>query len=173
MKKTELLKFIEDEVNQIVKSEKSKPATKKTEPAKPKELKEEDFDEVMFKRVNESKNIRKIISKIMKENYDFVGEEEKNNLTKLNKSKGQYKIYNNSFSEVCSEAIDFAKEKGYEVDEDDWFNKVSVGPKKPSEGDTNRYSIELKKDGKSQKKMLHFQVYGMKSGKYELNAYIN
>jgi hypothetical protein len=188
MKKTELLKFIEDEVNQIVKSEKSKPAAKKTEPAKPKELKEEDFDEVMFKRVNESKNIRKIISKIMKENYDFAGEEkafwdkkyyeddlekEKNNLTKLNKSKRQYKIYNNSFSEACSEAIDFAKEKGYEVDEDDWFNKVSVGSKRPSEGNTNRYSIELKKDGKSQKKMLHFQVYGMKSGKYELNAYIN
>lgn len=64
MKKSDLLKFIEDEVNQVVKSEKSKPAPKKPAPAKPKELKEEDFDEVMFKKVNESseektKNINK------------------------------------------------------------------------------------------------------------------
>ncbi len=266
MKKTELLKFIEDEVSQIVKTEKSKPAAKKSEPAKPKELKEEDFDEVMFKKINENKRIRKIIDKIIKENYDFAGEEKsfwdkkyygdnlekeendlieyevpewslsalingdysalsdeeenklnkfikqvsskhgnanfmlgdienKDNLgfkhkndidnlgsdvyvlyikpSKLNESKEQHKVYHNTFSAACSEVIDFAKEKGYEVDEDDWFNKVSVGSKKPSDGQTNRYSIELKKEGKLQKKMLHFQVYGMKGGKYELNAYIN
>lgn len=266
MKKTELLKFIENEVNQVVKTEKPKPATKKSEPQKPKELKEEDFDEVMFKKIDENKRIRKIIEKIIKENYDFPGEEKSffdkkyyednlekeendlieyevpewslsalingdysglsdedenklNNFTKqvsseygnanfilgdvehkdnlgfkykndidnlggnvyvlyikpskLNESKEQHKIYHNTFSEACSEVIAFAKEKGYEVDENDWFNKVSVGSKKPSDGKTNRYSIELEKEGKPQKKMLHFQVYGMKSGKYELNAYIN
>jgi hypothetical protein len=47
-----------------------------------------------------------------------------------------------------------------------------MGPKKPSEGKTNSFSIELFKDGKEQKKMLHIQIYGMKN-KYELNAYIN
>ena len=46
-----------------------------------------------------------------------------------------------------------------------------MGPKKPSEGKTNSFSIRLSKDGKEQKKQLHIQVYGMKIS-YELNAYI-
>jgi hypothetical protein len=77
MKKSELLKFIEDEVNQVVKSEKSKPAPKKQAPVKPKELKEEDFDEVMFKKVNESSEK---IKKINKSNM-----EKKLNLDELKK----------------------------------------------------------------------------------------
>ena len=47
-----------------------------------------------------------------------------------------------------------------------------MGPKKPKEGDTNRFSISLKKDDKEQKKSLNIQVYGMKET-YELNCYIN
>lgn len=185
MKKSELLKFIEDEVNQVVKSEKSKPVPKKQAPEKPKELKEEDFDEVMFKKVNESENIRVIVSKIIKENYEdypFSGEEvsywdkkyyEDEQKMKSDLKKSEDKIYHESFSSAVQEAIKYAKKKGYEVDENDWFTKVSVGPKKPSVGKTNRYSVSLLKDGKEQKKMLHFQVYGMDSGKYELNVYIN
>jgi hypothetical protein len=46
-----------------------------------------------------------------------------------------------------------------------------MGPKKPSEGKTNRFSIELSKDGKPSRKLLHIQVYGMRDT-YELNAYI-
>lgn len=187
MKKSDIFKFIEDEVSQIVKTEKSKPTPKRIVPKKqkPKELKEEDFDEIMFTSVNEGNSIIEIIRKIIKENYDFAAEEtsfwdkkyyedglkkEKSNLTK---SKEDYKPYHNSFSSACSEVIDFAKKRGYEVNEEDWFNKVSSGSKKPSEGKTNRYSIELNKESQPQKKMLHFQVYGMENGKYELNAYIN
>jgi hypothetical protein len=47
-----------------------------------------------------------------------------------------------------------------------------MGPRKPTEGETNRFSITLFKDGKEQRKMLHIQVYGMNK-KYELNCYIN
>jgi hypothetical protein len=46
-----------------------------------------------------------------------------------------------------------------------------MGPRKPSEGKTNSFSIQLSKDGKLQRKQLHIQVYGMKNS-YELNAYI-
>jgi hypothetical protein len=46
-----------------------------------------------------------------------------------------------------------------------------MGPRKPSEGKTNKFHLSLRKDFKPQKKMLHIQVYGMKNS-YELNAYI-
>ena len=35
-----------------------------------------------------------------------------------------------------------------------------MGPRKPSEGKTNKFSIELSKDGKVQRKKLQIQVYG-------------
>ena len=166
MKRADLIKFIEDEINQVVKSEKSKPSKTQKKQAS-KELNEEDFDEVIFRKINESIN---------KHNMKKLDLEGLKGLIKetLNESKGiEYKIYHNSFSEACSEVIEFAKKKGYEVNENDWFNKVSAGPKKPIPGKTNKYSIDLLKDGKEQKKMLHFQVYGVEIGKYELNAYIN
>ena len=81
-------------------------------------------------------------------------------------------IYHNTFSSAVQTASEYANKLGYELNEDEWFTKVATGPKKPSEGETNRYSLSLYKDGKEQRKMLHFQVYGMKN-KYELNAYIN
>jgi hypothetical protein len=88
------------------------------------------------------------------------------------KSKSGYEVYHNSYSSAIDEALDYAKSKGYEPDADDVWNEISMGKKKPKEGDTNRFSIKLFKDGKEQKKALQIQVYGMKN-KYELNAYIN
>ena len=81
-------------------------------------------------------------------------------------------IYHNTFSSAVQTASEYANKLGYEINEDEWFTKVATGPKKLSEGETNRYSLSLYKDGEEQRKMLHFQVYGMKN-KYELNAYIN
>ena len=83
-----------------------------------------------------------------------------------------YKLYHKAFYSATNAAIELANKRGFEVDEDDWFNQVSTGPKKPGKGKTNSYHIELTKNGKSVKKKLHFQVYGMESGKYELNAYV-
>ena len=85
---------------------------------------------------------------------------------------GDYQVYHNNYSSAIDEALDYAKSKGYEPDADDVWNKISMGNKKPKEGDTNRFTITLFKDGKEQKKSLQIQVYGMKN-KYELNAYIS
>lgn len=80
-------------------------------------------------------------------------------------------VYHNTFSSAVQTAQQYAESKGYTIDENEWFNSVATGPKKPKEGQTNRYSISLYKDGKEQRKALHIQVYGMKNG-YELNTYI-
>lgn len=84
----------------------------------------------------------------------------------------KYEIYHDSFTSAMAEAVRVANSKGFEIDELDWFNKVTVGPKKPSEGVTNRYIIGLLKDGKESKKALAVQVYGMRL-KYELNCYVS
>jgi hypothetical protein len=89
----------------------------------------------------------------------------------IKEGKNDYQVYHNTFSSAVQTAGDYAKNFGYELNDDEWFTKIGTGPKKPSEGETNRYSLSLYKDGKEQRKMLHIQVYGMKN-KYELNAYI-
>jgi len=90
----------------------------------------------------------------------------------LNESKSDYQVYHNTYSSAVDSALDYAKSKGYEVVMDDVWNQISVGPKKPAEGATNKASIALTKDGKPQRKFLHIQIYGMGS-RYELNAYIS
>ena len=87
--------------------------------------------------------------------------------------KKEYDIYHKDFSTAVQHAIKTAEKRGYKVDMDDWHDKVATGPRKPSEGKTNSYSIKLTKDGKPQKKALHMQVYN-KGGQnpYELNMYI-
>jgi hypothetical protein len=82
-----------------------------------------------------------------------------------------YKLYHSTFSAAVQEAIAVAKKQGYEVDEEDWQNKVATGPKKPSKDKTNSYSIDLTKNGSPTKKKLQIQVYNM-GEKYELNTYV-
>lgn len=89
----------------------------------------------------------------------------------VNEAKSDYEVYHKSYTSAIEAARAYAEKKGYEINNDDAFTKIGVGPRKPSPGKTNRFSIELSKDGKIQKKMLHLQVYGMKNS-YELNAYI-
>jgi hypothetical protein len=82
-----------------------------------------------------------------------------------------YALYHTTFSAAVQEAIAVAKKQGFEVDEEDWQNKVATGPKKPSKDKTNSYTIDLTKDGSPVKKKLHIQVYNM-GPKYELNTYV-
>ncbi len=107
----------------------------------------------------------------------------------VNEAKSEYVVYHKTYTTAINTAREYAEKKGYEVDDDDAFRKIGMGPKKPSEGKTNRFSIELTKNGKPQKKMLHIQVYNMGTFKrnqdgsktrslhggqneYELNCYI-
>lgn len=86
--------------------------------------------------------------------------------------KSDYETYHKDYSSAVQTAIKQAEKRGYEVDMDDWHDKVATGPKKPSSGKTNSFSVKLKKDGKESKKALHLQVYNMDNHKYELNMYI-
>jgi hypothetical protein len=108
----------------------------------------------------------------------------------VNEAKSDYPVYHYTYTSAIQSAKEYAEKKGYEIDDDDSFRKIGMGPRKPSDGKTNRFSIELTKNGKPQKKMLHIQVYGMGTYKraqdgsktrslhggqneYELNCYIN
>lgn len=115
------------------------------------------------------KKLPKSTKEIHKFLEDFFGIDE--NIVK--ESKEPYVVYHNSYSSAVQAAEKYAESKGYLIDEDDWAREITFGPKKPSDGKTNRATIGLFKNGKEQKKALHIQVYGMGNGKYELNAYIN
>ena len=85
--------------------------------------------------------------------------------------EAKYPIYHKSYTSAINTALEWAEKQGYEYDKEETASTIGMGPKKPSEGKTNRFDIELSKDGKVQKKKLQIQVYGMKNS-YELNAYI-
>ena len=88
------------------------------------------------------------------------------------KNKIEYDVYNKTYSSAINDALDYAEKKGYTYDKEETYREIGMGPRKPDEGKTNRFTISLKKDDKEQKKALHIQVYGMKE-KYELNCYIS
>jgi hypothetical protein len=89
----------------------------------------------------------------------------------VKEAKSDYEVYHKSYTSAIQAAKAYAEKKGYEINNDDAFTKIGMGPRKPSEGKTNKFSIELSKDGKVQRKKLQIQVYGMRNS-YELNAYI-
>jgi hypothetical protein len=89
----------------------------------------------------------------------------------VNEAQAKYDVYHDSYTSAIQSAREYAEKQGYTINDDDSFRKIGLGPRKPSEGKTNSFSIELTKGGKPQKKMLHIQVYGMRN-KYELNCYI-
>lgn len=134
---------------------------------------------------------RKLIDKLEKEGLvdivsiepldNFINYELTNKGKSLVKSMKESLINESDYHQVnhksFTDAVNTAKEKaenlGYVIDEDEWFRKVSTGPRKPGKDKTNTYSIELlTKKGNNAKKLLHFQVYNT-GGSYELNAYIN
>jgi hypothetical protein len=86
-------------------------------------------------------------------------------------AKSDYTINHKTFSSAVQHAVEVAKKRGYEVDEEDYDRKVALGPRKPSKGKTNSYSIDLTKNGKPVKQKLQMQVY-YDEGRYELNMYI-
>jgi hypothetical protein len=106
---------------------------------------------------------------------DFAAQRRKERLAsngRMDEAKSDYEVYHKDYSGAVQTAIKQAEKRGFEVDMDDWHDKVATGPKKPSSGKTNSFSVKLKKDGKESKKALHLQVYNMDNQKYELNMYI-
>jgi len=90
----------------------------------------------------------------------------------LEEKKEDYTIYHKTFSSAVQHAVQKVKDRGYEVDNEDYDRKVAFGPRKPSKGKTNSYTINLMKNGKPVKQKLQMQVY-YDEGRYELNMYIS
>jgi hypothetical protein len=106
---------------------------------------------------------------------DFAAQRRKERMAssgRMDEAKSDYEVYHKDYSTAVQTAIKQAEKRGFEVDMDDWHDKVATGPKKPSSGKTNSFSINLMKDGKPSKKKLQMQVYNMDNHKYELNMYI-
>ncbi len=90
----------------------------------------------------------------------------------MDEGKSDYQVYHNTFSSAAQTGVTYAKSRGYDISDEEIWTEISVGKPKPEEGNYNRYSLKLIKNGKEQKKMLHMQIYNT-GNKYELNAYIN
>ena len=143
---------------------------------------EKEFDQKTFKTTNKPKvfnsynDAKKYAEKMEKMFQHSIGggtaywvSDEKMNPIK--EAKSDYEVYHKSYTSAINAAKEYAEKKGYEINDDDSFRQIGMGPRKPSEGKTNKFSIELSKDGKVQRKKLQIQVYGMRNS-YELNAYI-
>jgi len=85
--------------------------------------------------------------------------------------KMSYEIQHNSYSSAVTETIRVIQSKGFEVSDEEIFQHISIGGK-PGIGQTKRASLEIAKGGKVQKKAAQMQVYGLDSGRFELNFYI-
>jgi len=77
-----------------------------------------------------------------------------------------YELYHKDFSSAMQHAYKFAKSKGHVIDPKEIDDKVATGPKKPSSGKTNRYSL------KAGRKKVEIQVANLDNKRYELNMYI-
>jgi len=82
------------------------------------------------------------------------------------KSATGYELYHKTFSDAMQHAYAHAKSKGFIVDPKEIDDKVATGPKKPSSGKTNRYSL------KAGRKTVEIQVANLDNKRYELNMYI-
>jgi hypothetical protein len=87
-------------------------------------------------------------------------------------------LYFDTYSAAIQKAINTTFDKNkLEVDADDYYQKVNMGPGKPGRGKTTRHTLDLVdvKTGKPSRKKLHIQVYNRDTDKntYELNYYVS
>jgi len=82
-------------------------------------------------------------------------------------SEAKYELYHKDFSGAMQHAYKMAKKlHGITIDPKEIDDKVATGPRKPSEGDTNKYRLKGDKGG------IQVQVYNKGGSKpFELNFY--
>ena len=119
-----------------------------------------------FNRMRRADDKEAFMDKISKSKRDLLNALKESKLDEAKSATG-YTLYHNSFSDAMQHAYAHAKSKmGMTVDPKEIDNKVATGPKKPSEGKTNRYSL------KTNKGTLQVQVYNRGGSKpFELNMY--
>lgn len=98
--------------------------------------------------------------------------EEINNLMEVLNEATSDEIYFNTQTEAFEYAVEKARQRGFEVKEEDLQNSAFIQGWVGTEN-TRRDSIPLYKDGKLQRKMLQIILYRMPTGNYELTSYIN
>ena len=88
-------------------------------------------------------------------------------LDEARRQSGNYDLYHKDFSSAMQHAYKMAKKlHGITISPDEISDKVATGPKKPSEGKTNKYRLEGDKGG------IQIQVYNKGGSKpFELNMY--
>jgi len=123
-------------------------------------------------RKNKSKFIEKVKEEVVSEmaygaGYDTV--KPMANIQPVNAAKSGtgYELYHKQFSGAMQHAYKFAKSKGYTVNPKDIDDMVASGPRKPSSGKTNSYSL-----GTDKGKRVQIQVTNLDNKRYELNMYI-
>ena len=123
-------------------------------------------------RKNKSKFIEKVKEEVASEmaygsGYDTVKPVANIQPVNAAKSGTGYELYHKQFSGAMQHAYKFAKSKGYTVNTKDIDDKVASGPRKPSSGKTNSYSL-----GTDKGKRVQIQVTNLDNKRYELNMYI-
>jgi len=97
-------------------------------------------------------------------------------LAGINEGKHNYKTNHKSFTSAVEEVLNFVEKNGFTVNDSDWTSQVTFGGRtgrgRPPVGKSNSFNVGLFKGDKEIKKQVHFQVYGLESGSYELNMYI-
>ena len=125
---------------------------------------EDELDEGKMKQFHMMQNDGKSaeeIAKALKLDLKTVKELMKESLDE------KYDLYHKDFSSAMQYAYDYAKKKlGITVDPKEIDSKVATGPKKPSEGKTNKYRLKGKGGN------LQIQIYNKGGSKpFELNMY--
>ena len=87
------------------------------------------------------------------------------------KRGSDYTLYHKSYTDAINHALSHHQKSGIHVSDDDRFQHVGVGSKKPSEGNTTSVSMPATHTS-GKKHMVHVQVFN-KGGThpYELNTY--
>ena len=81
-------------------------------------------------------------------------------LAEVRQVNEKYDLYHKSFSDAMQHAYDYAQKKlGITVDKSEIDRKVATGPRKPSEGKTNKYRLKGKGGN------LQIQVYNKAGSK--------
>ena len=84
-------------------------------------------------------------------------------------------LYHSSYTSAIDYALKFAVTEGYTTDKEETAVIIGFQSSSPKEGNTERLSVSIYKNGKLQKKALQIQIYNRGNNvgnNFELNNYI-
>ena len=86
-----------------------------------------------------------------------------------------YTLYHETLTACIQEVEKMLRRDGFEMDHEHGGDVIGMGPAKPAEGNTNRYTVRILKDDVKQRKHVHIQVFnrGVDINTFELNCYVS